>query len=304
LSQRVRHLENALAIAKTEHKPELPRHIIASPNEPRTPTSSAASFVLSGRDGMALSARSPYSLISSQAATNTCSPAAVTDSTGLDASCYQLGPNWFFNGIPIFSEEGIRWLSTRTDQNVKLAEFFIPVDDPSPLSLVQRVSYGEICDLPEQDEARRILTGFFDSPFRLAFPILDEVLFETTMEIAYEPVESNAASATQLSAKACVLATLSITAWWSNASHDNTWEIDTEMCAAKAHLLLVNLTESISLNTLQVIVLLVSITHCSLFSTTVRYLLTQYPSNCNASSRAAGKELLSSTQLRVTWSTH
>jgi hypothetical protein len=207
-----------------------------------------------------------------------------------------LGPNWFFNGIPILSEEGIKWLSTRTDQNVKWDEFLIPITDPSPLSLIE--SPGDICHLPDQDGTRRTLNGFFESPFRLTFPVIDEALFETTMQIAYDPVDRYKASVTQLAARACVLAVLSITAW-STESHHSTQNIDTEMCAVKAQIILVNLAENISLDTLQAIILLVSRIYCSLFSTLIRSPLTLCPSNCKKCSRAAGKELLSSIPFRV-----
>ncbi|KAJ5995565.1 hypothetical protein N7481_002542 [Penicillium waksmanii] len=264
LSQRVRQLENALAITQVESRPELSGCHIASPKEPRKPASLAASSLPSGRSGIVLSARSPYSCLSSSIAINTCNSVAADDSAGVDVSAYQFGPNWFFNGIPIFSEEGIKWLSTRTDQNVNWAEFLIPMTDPSPLSLIE--SPGEICHLPDQDETRRTLNGLFESPFRLTFPVIDESLFESTMQIAYDPVDKNMASATQLAARACILAALSITAS-SIESHQRTQNIDAEMCAAKAQIILVNLAETTNLDTLQAIILLVSRIHCSLFST-------------------------------------
>lgn len=209
---------------------------------------------------MVHSARSPYSFLSSSIATKTCGLALVDECSRLDMSAYQLGPNWFFNGIPMFSEEGIRWLSTRTDQNVKLADFLVPIADLNPLSLIE--SFSEICHMPDQDETRRALDGIFKSPSRLTFPVLDKDSLETTMHIAYEPLNEDTKLTTQLAARACVLASLSITAW-PNASHKSYRNIDPEICAAKAEILLVNLTENISLDTLQAIILLVSITHCA-----------------------------------------
>lgn len=299
LAQRVRQLENALAINQAYPRPEELRCHIASPKEPRTSASLAASPLPSGRNGVALSTRSPCSFLSSSIVTNTCSPVTADDSVGVDVSACQLGPNWFFNGIPIFSEKGIKWLSTRTDQNVKRDEFLIPVTDPSPLSLIK--SPEEIYQLPDQDETRRTLNAFFESPFRLKFPVIDESLFKSTMQVAYDPVDRNMASAIQLAARACVLAVLSITAW-STESHHNTQNIDTEMCAAKAQIILVNLTENISLDTLQAIILLVRRIYCSSFSTLIRFPLTLCPSNCKKCSRAAGKEVHSSTPSPVAWS--
>jgi hypothetical protein len=101
------------------------------------------------------------------------------------------------------------------------------------------------------------MSAFFRSSFRLTFPVLDQVLFETTIQSAYEPVDRNLTSPTQAAAMACVLGALSI-ATRLNAPQQSTPSIDAEVCSAKANSLLMHLTGDISLETLQAILLLVS----------------------------------------------
>lgn len=197
------------------------------------------------------------SLIFAQTATNTCNSVTADYHAGVNVSASQLGPNWFFNGIPIFSEAGRQWVSTRTDQDVTWADFCIPVMDSIPLSALPPSFSQEICDLPDQDETREILSDFFRSSFRLTFPVLNQVLFETTMETAYEPVDRDMSSSTQTAARACVFGALSI-ATRLKSPRQSARSINADVCAAKANFLLMYLTGNISLETLQTILLLVS----------------------------------------------
>jgi hypothetical protein len=171
-------------------------------------------------------------------------------------SANQLGPNWFFNGIPISSEAGRQWISTRTGQSATQVEFSIPIKISSPFSALQPSFSQEACELPDKDSTREILDVFFRSSFRLGFPVLDKVLFETTMETAYEPMDRMLFSSTQISARACVLSALSI-ASRLNASRQIPLSMDADMCAAKAYCLLMHITGDMSLETLQTALILV-----------------------------------------------
>lgn len=260
LFQRIKQLESALA--QNEPRQESTCRDLANSEEPKIPASSKVnpppnSTIPSGRKRIVLSESSPSSLIFAQPATNTCNSATADNHAGVNVSANQLGPNWFFNGIPIFSEAGRQWVSTRTDQDVAWADFCIPIMDSSPFSAVPPSFSQEICDLPDQDATREILSDFFRSSFRLTFPVLNQVLFETTMETAYETVDRNMSSATQAAARACVFGALSI-ALRLNAPHQSAPSIDADVCAANANFLLMHLTGDISLETLQTILLLVS----------------------------------------------
>lgn len=261
LFQRIKQLESALAQA--EPRRESTCQDLADPENLKIPASSKAnpshvSTISSGRKRSVLSKSSPSSsLISAQTATNSCN-STTADYHGVNVSASQLGPNWFFNGIPIFSEAGRQWLSTRTDQDVTWAGFCTPIMDSPPLSVLPPSFSQDSCDLPDQDTTREILSGFFRSSFRLTFPVLDQALFETTMETAYGPVDRDVFSSTQAAAKACVLGALSI-ATRLKTPHQSTRSIDADLCAVKANFLLMYLTGDTSLETLQTILLLVSL---------------------------------------------
>jgi hypothetical protein len=158
--------------------------------------------------------------------------------------------------MPISSEAGRQWLSTRTDQEISWAELCIPTMDYSPSAHSSYFSQEELV-LPDQDTTRELMRDFFRSSFRLNFPVLEQVLFEKTMQTAYEPVDSDVVSPAKATARACVLGALSIVAR-SDASHQNSICIDADACSAGAYSLLMHLTEDISLETLQVVLLLVS----------------------------------------------
>jgi hypothetical protein len=169
-----------------------------------------------------------------------------------------LGPNWFFNGIPISSEAGYDWISARTGQKITATEFGIPVRNSSPFSTLQPYFAQGICDLPDKSLVQEILSQVFaSSSFRLSFPILDQVLFEETVETAYKPMEINLLPASQISAKACVLSTLSLTPRFC-ATEKNQISMDADIFAAKAHHLLMRITGYTSLETLQALLMLVS----------------------------------------------
>lgn len=169
----------------------------------------------------------------------------------------QLGPNWFFNGIPISSEAGYQWISTRTGQTATSVDFSIPFKESSPVSLsvLSPTLLQETCELPSKDTARETLSAFFRSSSRLVFPVLDEFLFKATIETAYELLDRMRFS-TQIPARACVLSALSI-APRTKASTQLPLSIDPDMCTAKAHALLLHIAGDNSLATLQTALILV-----------------------------------------------
>ncbi|KAJ5667890.1 uncharacterized protein N7477_006460 [Penicillium maclennaniae] len=258
LLKRIQQLESALTQA--EHRQESTRQDLADPKESRIPDSSSddsplISTLPSGREQVVFFQSSTSSLASPKTASDTPKSATAHDDGGTSVGTYQLGPNWFFNGMPIFSEAGRQWLSKRTDQDVKWAEFCVPMMEPSTLSALPSLSFQEVCDLPDQSSTRGVLKEFLRSPFTLTFPVLDQALFETTLHTAYKPMDTYRITPSEAAARACVLAALSI-AIWSHNPHQSTPSIDPGVCAAKANALLMHLTGNISLETLQTILLL------------------------------------------------
>lgn len=77
------------------------------------------------------------------------------------------------------------------------------------------------------------------------------------METAYGPVDGPLSSPIQVSARACVLSALSIAPRF-NAPMQISLSMDADLCAAKAHCLLLHIAKDISLSTLQTALVLVS----------------------------------------------
>ncbi|CAG7951517.1 unnamed protein product [Penicillium olsonii] len=165
-----------------------------------------------------------------------------------------MGPNWFFNGIPICSEAGRHWMSMKTSQNVSLDDFCIPDSDSS--SVDPGSTFGpELCELPDEFLTREILSAYRASSFRLAFPVLDEVLIENTLRSAYNAPTEAQTSTAQLSAMACVLAAISMASHFKSSQQTPNL-IDADACAAKARSLLTQALGNTSLTTIQTILLL------------------------------------------------
>ncbi|KAJ5329628.1 hypothetical protein N7452_010018 [Penicillium brevicompactum] len=167
----------------------------------------------------------------------------------------QLGPNWFFNGMPISSEAGRQWISTKTDQPVSRVEFCVLIRKDTVLPYLGS-SPCDILELPDEVATRGILELYFKSSFRLAFPVLDEFLMEDTVRGAYSSTAAGDSYSTpQISAKACILAAISM-ASVLNLSRQTSNPIEADACASRAHCLLAELSGDISLTSLQTVILL------------------------------------------------
>ncbi|OQD90571.1 hypothetical protein PENANT_c001G11830 [Penicillium antarcticum] len=130
LSQRIKQLENALVRAgpRKRSTPDL-----ANPEEPQITASSQVksrgiSTSPSGRERFALSDSSPSSLVFTPPAINTYHYATADHDAGINVSANQLGPNWFFNGMAIFSEEG--HIALRTGNPPLLTEDYCDLTAP------------------------------------------------------------------------------------------------------------------------------------------------------------------------------
>jgi hypothetical protein len=174
-----------------------------------------------------------------------------------------MGLNWFFNGIPIFSERGRQWVSSRTGQAVQWSSFRILSASPSPFSgLYPQLSQEELYTLPDKDLVQSILAVFFGSSLRLIFPLLDQVLMEETVETAYEPIHNLPFPPSHVSARACVLAALSVVCRLRGSKYLSN-SIEADLCAHKAPCLRQRITSHVSLETLQTALLLVRLPSCT-----------------------------------------
>lgn len=175
-----------------------------------------------------------------------------------------MGLNWFFNGVPIFSDQGRQWISQRTGQDVKSAKVAGRVSrcrghfshtllgNPSSLHLSP-----ERTELPVEDAARKIFTTYFRSSFWLMFPVLDRVLFEETLDITYGAIDAgNLSSPKHVSARACVLSALSV-ACRLKETKLTSHAIDAAECGFQAECLIPSNAGDVSLTTLEATLMLV-----------------------------------------------
>lgn len=178
--------------------------------------------------------------------------------TPLHSTAKYLGPHWFFNGVPIFSDEGQRWVSSQTEQQVKWSEFRIPIYRPTSLSVLHLDKSGsDLLDLVDQSTVKRILEPFFSTYTPHVFPVIDPVLFETTLDTAYETFDEPLSSPTHIAARACVLAALCI-AGRMKIPGASPSSLDPEKPAIRAQRLLSLIPGHMSLDTLVTVLVLVS----------------------------------------------
>lgn len=134
-----------------------------------------------------------------------------TSNRSLHSAARHLGPHWFFNGVPIFSDEGQQWVSSRTGQQVQWDDFRFPVYRSTSLSpLYLHKGDASFLDLIDRNSAQRIIRTFFGSHATGAFTVIDPVLLETTIEKVYEDVDDPLSSPKHVSARACMLAALAV----------------------------------------------------------------------------------------------
>ncbi|KAH7163451.1 hypothetical protein B0J13DRAFT_37257 [Dactylonectria estremocensis] len=153
------------------------------------------------------------------------------------------------NGIPILSENGQKWISARAGENVSFAKFHQPLP-PRPFY----ISPTEFGELPDKAIVDVVVDIFFGSAFRLLFPVIDRVLFEETLTLAYARWEERP-SAQQLSAQGCVLAFLSITRIFQGQV-ENLPDIDIDICGSKVHYLLAEILKESNIVNLQTVFML------------------------------------------------
>lgn len=114
------------------------------------------------------------------------------------------------NGMPSLSSVGANWIFKATGQWPSFDylgnDDTVPTRDQlTPLRRQIRASTSQDIKLPKQSTVKSLLQTFLESDLCLLFPVIDHVLFENTINLAYE-VGSKAQSTERLTAKACVFA--------------------------------------------------------------------------------------------------
>ncbi|CAH0028094.1 unnamed protein product [Clonostachys rhizophaga] len=114
-----------------------------------------------------------------------------------------LGHHWYYRGMPILSERGRVWIASKTDQATGLERHHLFGSTPGPFLLEPFGKLDGLNQLPGENVTRKVLQCFHQSHTWLLFPVIDHVLFEKTILMAYH---SNQDPGTPwVSAAACIL---------------------------------------------------------------------------------------------------
>lgn len=111
-------------------------------------------------------------------------------------------------------------------------------------------------NIPEKEMVQELATIFFKSSFHLVFPVLDEILFTTAIELAYQNVQTTS-SHLKMMANALVMAALSLMSSVQGTTHLLS-QADGITYAAQAQQLLGCITERASIMGIQIVLTLVS----------------------------------------------
>ncbi|KAK4152099.1 hypothetical protein C8A00DRAFT_44791 [Chaetomidium leptoderma] len=154
-----------------------------------------------------------------------------------------LGDISLHNGIPFLSAEGQRWIASRTGESAPLQTLCAPA--PSS-RMRQGVHPAFFCtnmghmnskiELPERRVVEECLEMFSATPFKRIWPAVDAVLFQRTIEVAYDE-RTGPCSLEPVASRACIfsfLALLSLHHMYPKSMPS----LDSEECAMQAQYLL------------------------------------------------------------------
>lgn len=154
-----------------------------------------------------------------------------------------------YNGVPLFSNQGQRWIHFCTGQD---AAFPTPPDD---LSVIEQAEVDDF-SLPSRAVVEEYLSLFRSSHLKLEFPVVDSVMFQDTIQLAYGSFTGNASQDSSI-ARACIFAFLSVMALFDGRRLPVTPRVDGDACAMKARHLLSPVPQALGLVTLQTALMLV-----------------------------------------------
>ncbi|KAK9319400.1 hypothetical protein V1517DRAFT_332708 [Lipomyces orientalis] len=201
--------------------------------------------------------------LSSSLSSNNPHPSAIGPCLGrLHFAGYNLGQISSLNGLPLLSPEGQEWVWTKTGQRgafEKLCAFGPPWQrhrqfHTSPASSEIMRSHLSV-DLPDRAAVEEYVSVYRASSIRAVFPIIDLVLFNETLRMAYESPPETIHPYGVVSAKATVLAFLSFVQIF-NLDTQTPLQMDGEAYAAKSQSLAPQLVPELTLDCLQTNIML------------------------------------------------
>ncbi|KAL2809124.1 hypothetical protein BJX63DRAFT_406661 [Aspergillus granulosus] len=168
----------------------------------------------------------------------------------------QLGSNWYFKGVGLFSSRGRQWISEGTGESTFLENFDIfgnPVGRRQWRCLAPTVLLERARSLPPMPTCKYLFGVFLRSKISLLFPILDRSLFEETIARAYDVDASGLGH--QASAEACLWAMLALVARVQEVKQFDSMP-GADACVQEARRLLIIVDGAVNVDTLQATLLL------------------------------------------------
>lgn len=172
-----------------------------------------------------------------------------------------------YNSIPLFLPEGQQWIKSRTGQAdalENLYEFGPPWQNQRNLRMnsvpmdMQFLQDG--VHLPDREIIEELALRYSSHILYFVFPIIDKVLFQDTINLAYE--QGSFQHIGHVSAKACIYAFLAFVSIFNIHTGSGTGlPLDSEAYALKAQSLIPQILQDITTESLQATLTLVSNLH-------------------------------------------
>lgn len=173
------------------------------------------------------------------------------------------------NGIPHLTPHCEQWIRERCGQEPRFCHLYSGDAPRSHFSgsdivptFVSVQAQVKQPGLPDKWIVHGLVSAFTNSEFSLAFPLMNPVLFEETIRLAYSPDEMKP-PLEHVTAKACVLAFVSLASSHCPNANGAPY-VDMDSCARDAQILLSDIIEDTSITTLQTILMLVCKCTCFL----------------------------------------
>ncbi|KAK0368188.1 fungal specific transcription factor [Colletotrichum limetticola] len=171
---------------------------------------------------------------------------------------YYLGDVSSYNGIPFFSADGQEWIRSRAGEDASFQTLFgmgplWQTQHPVPI-FIDFPEGNASGELPDRTVVEEYLALFRASQFGLSFPVIDFVLFQETIELAYEQADGSP-SLESVTAKACVFAFFAVVSLFQG-EWNSTPEIDGEACAGAAQRLVAVILQGTNITALETVFML------------------------------------------------
>ncbi|GKZ17467.1 hypothetical protein AbraIFM66951_004769 [Aspergillus brasiliensis] len=162
-----------------------------------------------------------------------------------------------YSGIPCFSQSGHDWVRSCTGEPGTFEDVWshkYPNQVPHLTTPHPQNGYNHSVtpDLPDRSLVEQYVSHFFTSGERMVFPVVDEVLFRDTVDLAYRPCQGPP-PVEYSRARACIFAFLAFIAELDPSP--SLPQVDPTVYAAKAQSLLPYILHDVSITTLQTMVM-------------------------------------------------